>query len=39
MIYTEIIAGKNDVMSSTAFNVRFKDLNLRPAEINVEFNE
>lgn len=39
MIYTEIIAGKNSIMSSTAFNVRFKDLNLSPAEIIVEFNE
>uniref|UniRef100_A0A1J3IS01 Mannosidase Ig/CBM-like domain-containing protein n=2 Tax=Noccaea caerulescens TaxID=107243 RepID=A0A1J3IS01_NOCCA len=39
MIYTEIIAGKKDIMSSTAFNVRFKDLNLPPAEISLEFND
>jgi hypothetical protein len=38
MIYTEIIAGKSQVMSSTSFNVRFKDLNLPPAEISVAFN-
>ncbi len=31
MIYTEIVAGKNSIMSSTAFNVRFKDLKLPPA--------
>ena len=31
MVYTEIIAGKNDIMSSTSFNVRFKDLTLPPA--------
>lgn len=39
MVYTEIIAGKTDIMSSTSFNARFKDLNLSPAEISVEFND
>jgi hypothetical protein len=26
-------------MRSTSFNVRFKDLNLPPAEISVEYND
>lgn len=38
VIYTEIIAGKSNIMSSTAFNGRFKDLNLPQAEITVEYN-
>lgn len=38
VIYTEIIAGKSNIMSSTTFNGRFKDLNLPQAEITVEYH-
>jgi beta-mannosidase len=38
VVYSEIVAGKAEVMSSTHFNVRFKDLNLAPAEVTVEYN-
>ena len=37
MIYTEIIAGKNQGMSSTYFNTKFQGLKLFPAEIEVTF--
>lgn len=39
VIYTEIVAGKNEIMSSTDFLVRFKDLNLPNAELVVEYHE
>jgi beta-mannosidase len=38
VIYTEIVAGKSNIMSSTHFNARFKDLNLPQAEISLEYN-
>lgn len=38
MIYTQVVAGKNQEMSSTTFMTHFKSLNLRPVTINVQFN-
>lgn len=38
MIYSEIVAGKNQEMVSTHFNSKFKDLTLYPVEIEVEYH-
>lgn len=38
MIYSEIVAGKNQEMTSTHFNSRFKELTLYPAEIEIQFH-
>ena len=38
MIYTEIVAGKNQTMTSTHFNTYFKNMKLYPAEIYVEYH-
>ena len=38
MIYSEIVAGKNQEMSSTHFNANFKDLTLYPTEIQVSYH-
>lgn len=38
MIYTEIVAGKNETMSSTYFPAKFKNLKLFPAEVEVTFH-
>ncbi len=39
VIYTEIIAGKSQIMTSTFFNVNFKKLNLHPASIEVSYDD
>ena len=36
MIYTEIVAGKNQTMTSTHFNSKFNKLKLYPVEIDVQ---
>ena len=38
MIYTEIVAGKNQEMVSTHFNANFKDFSLYPTEIQVTYH-
>ena len=38
MIYMEIVAGKDQHMVSTHFNVDFKDLQLPEAQISVEYH-
>lgn len=38
MIYTEIVAGKNQTMTSTHFNSKFKKLKLYPVEIDVQYH-
>ncbi len=39
VIYAEIIAGKTQVMSSTYFNTRFKNMKIYPAAVEVEYND
>lgn len=38
MVYSEIVAGKQQEMISTHFNSKFKDLTLYPAEIEVQYH-
>lgn len=38
MIYTQIVAGKGQTMSSTHFNAKFNKLKLYPSEIHVQYH-